>query len=232
MILIGGLFAVVGALITIVSDLILIGKPTNVFSFFHLGTETMVGISPWRITLGTFLGVAGLPLQLGGLVNVYYGLKPAGKWAAVTVATLCAYGLVMGVAFHIAYGFIGSSWQFYYEMELGNKLVQELINRFTHYYKLITTFMLTSLVLCSLGFSIMVLRGKTLFPKWLAIFSPLGLCVFWFVAISQIPAPVGGYVASAFFNTCTLIFFVLVTIVLYKKMKTDAPKEELARDGK
>jgi hypothetical protein len=218
MILIAGLIGIIGALITVISDLILIGRPTNAYSFFKNGTESMAGLAEWRITIGTFLGVIALPFQIGGLTVVYFGLKPAGKLISFIVVAIAVHALLMGVAFHASYAFIGSGWKVYHETGLNNINVAELINKFDFYWKIIFTTMFTELTLSSIGFVLIILTRKTLFPKWMAILNPLCVYLFMFPLIFVIPAPIGGFIASAYLNLSTIVFFIFCTTVIYKKM--------------
>jgi hypothetical protein len=64
-----------------------------------------------RITVGAFVGIVVLPFQLLGLVPVCYALKSAGKVLSNVTIITYAHALLMGVAFHISYAFIGSGWK-------------------------------------------------------------------------------------------------------------------------
>lgn len=218
MILVIGIIGIIGALITIISDFILVGRPTNAYSFLRDGTESMAGLAQWRITIGTFLGVVVLPFQIGGLIVVYYGLKPAGKLISLVVVAIAAHALMMGVAFHAAYAFIGSGWKLYYETGLNNINIAELINKFDFYWKIIIIIMFGELALSSVGFVLIILTRKTLFPKWMAVLNPFCVYVFMFPLIFVLPAPAGGYIASAYLNLSTVVFFAFCTVVIYKKM--------------
>jgi hypothetical protein len=219
MILIAGLIGIIGALITVISDLVLIGKPTDALLFFKLGTESMAGLSEWRITLGTFLGVCALPFQIAGLIVVYYGLRPAGKVVSLIVVIIAAHALSMGVAFHGAYAFIGSGWRLYYQMNTHNKIVIDLISKFEFYWRIIITIMLSELTTFSILFAFIILKRKTLYPKWMSILNPLCVSLFIFPLVYIIPAPVGGFIASTYLNLCTILFFVSSTIAVYKKLE-------------
>lgn len=222
-IMILGLIGIMGALITIISDFILIGKPTDAYSFLKLGTGTMIGFPEWRITVGTFLGVVALPIQIAGLVVIYYGLKPGGKKLSLLVFIIAAHALVMGVAFHVSYAFIGSGWRLFNEIGVDNQLAAELMKKFDFYWRVIIIIMLTELALCSLGYVLMILKRKTLYPKWMAILNPLCIYIFMFPFVFTLPAPFGGYIASAYLNLSTMVFFVLSTTAVYNEAKRYPP---------
>jgi len=216
-----GLVGIIGVLLTIVSDLILLGRPNNAFSFLKLGmgTETMADIAQWRITLGSFMGVIVLPFQIAGLTSVYHGLKPSGRVMPLLVVITNAHALIMGVAFHISYAFIGSGWKLYYIMGAGNKNASELVKQFDFYWKILVIIMLTEILFSSIVYVSLILKGKTLYPKWMVILNPLCILLFMFPIIFLIPAPVGGFIAPTYMNVSTMVFLTFSTVVIYKKLK-------------
>lgn len=214
-----GLAGIIAALLTIISDFILIGRPNSAYSFLKLGTESMADIAQWRITAGVFIGVVMLPFQIAGLIPVYYGLKPSGRIMPLIVVITNAHALIMGVAFHISYAFIGSGWKLYYETGSGNKLTSEIVKRFDFYWKVIVVIMLTELLFSSIIYVLIIMTGKTLYPKWMAILNPLCVSLFMFPFIFILPAPVGGFIAPAYLNISTMVYFSFSTAVIYKKLK-------------
>lgn len=214
-----GLVGIAAVLITIVSDLILLGRPDSGFSFFQLGTETMTEMAQWRIVAGTFLGVFVLPLQLAGLVSLYYGLKPAGKVLPLIVVITDAHALIMGVAFHVTYAYIASGWKLFHLFGPGNAGTSELMKQFDFYWKIVIVLMMTELILSSALFVVLILKGKTLYPKWMALFNPPFIVIAMLLIISAIPKPVGGYIAPTILNLSTLIFFIISTAVICKRLK-------------
>ena len=213
-----GLVGIIGVLLTIASDLVLLGRPDTGYSFFKLGTSSMTGIESWRITAGTFVGVFLLPFQIAGLISLYHGLRPSGRFLPMTVVLMDAHALIMGVAFHVSYAFIASGWKMF-AAGMGNKDAFGLISDFDFYWKLIIVIMFSELAASSVIFILLVLKGKTLYPKWMAILNPLCVTAFMLLAIPMIPSPVGGFVGPAVLNLSTLIFFVLSTALIYKKLK-------------
>lgn len=212
------LLGMAAVLITILSDFILIGKPNSAFSFLKLQTESMWGISTFRLGLGTFVGVVVLPFQLLGLVPVYYALKPAGKLLPRAAVIVNAHTLLMGVAFHISYAYIGSGWNLHHQ-ENAKDLTLGLMNQYERYWMILAGIMLAELIFCSVAFSIPVIKGKTLFPRWMAFFNPIGVMIMMFPIVFILPYPIGGYIAPAYLNISTLVFFVITLKTSYGKVK-------------
>lgn len=211
-----GMFSII---ITIISDFILLGKPSNAILFLKLGTETMADIAQWRITVGTFLGVLALPFQIFGLAPLYYGLKPSGRVMPLIVVILNAHALLMGVAFHMSYAYIGSGWRIDYKMHTGDNITSEIVNRFNYYWKLLIIIILIEIIVSSIIYVILVWKGKTLLPKWMAALNPLCIVLFVFPFVFALPAPIGGYIAPAYLNLSSLVFIGFMTTQIYKKLK-------------
>jgi hypothetical protein len=218
-VLVLGLAGIISVLLTIISDLILTGRPNSAYSFLKLGTKSMADIAQWRITAGAFIGVIVLPFQIAGLISVYHGLKPSGRVMPLIVVIAYAHTLIMGVAFHTSYAFIGSGWKLYNETGSGNKITSEIVKRFDFYWKVIVVIMLTELLFSSIMYALIIITGKTLYPRWMAILNPLCILLFLFPFIFILPAPVGGFIAPAYLNISTMVFFVFSTAVVYKKLR-------------
>lgn len=214
-----GFMGCIGVLITIISDLILLGKPGSAYDFLISGTETMWDISTDRITAGTFIGVVALPFQLLGLVPVYYALKPAGKvWPTVAIIP-CAHAFMMGIAFHMSYAFIGSAWKLNHQADAA-QMTADLMNQYDLYWTLLIVIMAVEILFFSVIYSILVAKGNTLFPRWIAFFNPMSVAAITMPIIFIIPYPVGGYIGPACLNISNLTFFVLTQVALHRKFKT------------
>lgn len=214
-----GLAGIIGVLLTIASDFILLGRPDTGYSFLKLGTSSMTGIESWRITAGTFIGVFMLPFQIAGLISLYHGLKPAGRFMPVIMILVDAHALIMGVAFHASYAFIASGWKMFDAAGPAIDAVSGLLSDFDFYWKLMMAVMFTELAASSVMFVLLVLKGKSLYPKWMAASNPLCLTALLFLLIPLIPSPVGGFIGPAVLNLSTLVFFVISTALIYKKLK-------------
>lgn len=217
-VLVMGLIGITGVLTTIISDFILIGRAISAIDFFKLGTENMADFPQWRIIIGAFLGIIAIPFQIAGLTTIYYGLKPAGRTKALLTVLTLAHTLMMAVAFHTSYAFIASGWNLYYELGVGDIIAEKMINRFGYYWMIIIIIMAVELILISVYYVSLILRGKTLYPKWMALFNPPCVLLYIYPLLLIAPKPIGGFIAPAFLNLATLIFLILSTVTVYKKL--------------
>lgn len=213
-----GLIGIASVLITIISDFILIGKPSSAYEFLLSGTESMWDISTQRITVGAFVGVVVLPFQLLGLVPVYYALKSSGKVLPVLTVITYGHALLMGVAFHIAYAFIGSGWKLNRRPD-ATQITIELMQQYHLYWTIIMVIITLEIMFCSVIYSVVVSKGKTLYPRWVAIFNPASMAAFTLPFVFLLPYPIGGYIAPACLNISTLLFFILTQNITSKRLK-------------
>jgi hypothetical protein len=210
-----GLIGILAAFLTAASDMILLGRPVSTYSFIRLGTQSMAGFEHWRILVGTFVGVFALPFQIAGAVPLYFGLKAAGSKIATLILGTSAYAVIMGVAFHASYAYIGSGWNMYYT-GADNNAAAGVLERFDLYWRIIIASMGAGLLLVSVCFIILVAGKKTLYPRWMVFFNPLCINLYLYPVMILIPTPVGGYIGPAYFNIATMIFFILALKLLDK----------------
>jgi hypothetical protein len=218
LVLIFGLAGIAGTILTIISDLILIGRPVSGYNYFRLGTELMAGIPQWRITIGAFLGILVLPLQILGLASLYYGMLRAGKIVTYCTFFLMAHALIMGVAFHTSYAFMGTGWKLHNELGLSNTASSGMISTFLGYWKTLIIVMFAETMLSSGIFAFCVAKGYTLYPLWMSILNPFCIFLFMFLLVLAIPAPVGGFAGSVYLNMSSLLFLILSMVIVYRRV--------------
>lgn len=216
-ILILGFTGIIGAIITGISDVILLGRPVSAHSFFVLGTESMADIVDWRITAGVFIGVFTLPFQILGLSSIYYSIKNSGKVLKSIILSSFAHAMFLSVAFHMGYAFIASGWKLYHRLGPGNAIAVEIRDRFILYWTILLSIMMTEILIGSILYVSIILRKKTMYPNWMVLFNPIFIFAVIFLLIIIIPAPLGGYIAPAYLNISMLAFFVISTFVTYKR---------------
>lgn len=203
-----GLVGIIATVLTIISDFILLGKPNSAYNYFKLGTETMATIPQFRITLGTFIGVIMIPFQIAGIIAIYFGLKPGGKIPSIFVVILMIHASIMGVAFHISYGYIGTMWRFYYK----NANPLTVIHEFNYYWELLLIIITIEVTIASIIYVFLILKRKTLYPKWLIFFNPFCIVFYTYFIILSMPYPIGGFLGPAFLNLATLVFLTVTTL--------------------
>lgn len=213
-----GMIGILGVLVTTLSDFFLLGRPVSGAVFFMLSSESMVEIAHWRITFGTLLGVVSLPFEVLGLAPLYYWLKPSGKVLPIAVVIADAHALLMGVAFHMSYAFMGSGWKLYYDQGFNPKIEEGLLRHYEGYWKLLLLIVLVDLLTATMLYSIAILKRKPLFPRWMVMINPLISVLLVLPVVYFLPAPAGGYIAPAVLNIATLLF-IIGTLMLYRNYR-------------
>ncbi|MDA8017906.1 MAG: hypothetical protein MPN21_10705 [Thermoanaerobaculia bacterium] len=69
-------------------------------------------------------------------------------------------------------------------------------------------------ILASLGFTVIVLLGRTRYPRWMAFASPI-LVPLTKPLTGALPAPIGGYLRPAAGSIIWTLFFLLTTITIW-----------------
>lgn len=205
-ILLLGVIGSTGAFLTLVVDIIY-----NLFNGNHLGLNLYI----------TFLGLFLFPLWWGGIWVIYQGLKPAGiLWSFIPCVIFASYTSTINVFYHSCYPFWASinDSQGTASIEMYNTItnIKTTIKSYTSLVNVIDSIM--QLTIC-VWISIPVLRGKTYFPRWIALLIPIFpmiVCLLINIFIKGFFNLVEPYIASGFI----CILFILCTIILYRRFKT------------
>ena len=173
--------------------------------YSELNYDFMLGTSNGTFTVGHFVGVLSAPLYIVGCWHIYLMLKPANKAWAFAAFIIAAYGFMIGAVWIGSRASIGSLANLPDSIQ-----VQQLIELYQlRYETLLTVIRVTTLVL-SLIYIALVLTGKTHYPRWMAIFSPIILIVASFVSFAIFPA-LGKYPLPIALNVAFFLYFAAST---------------------
>ncbi|TAK50484.1 MAG: hypothetical protein EPO28_00260 [Saprospiraceae bacterium] len=160
-------------------------------------------VSTSRITWGHFLLVAGLPLYFAGYWFIYQTLGRS-RWALAVLVTAV-------VSFTT-----GGIWVTSRAMLV--KIVQAraaaadpvpldgLLSFYEGHYEILVQVLRVLILLLSFFWVMAVLKGKTIYPKWMAAASPIVLLVLVFLSYLLVPA-FGKYLVPTAMNAAHLAFF-------------------------
>lgn len=163
----------------------------------------LMQVSASRITWGHFLLVTGLPLYFAGYWFIYQTLGRS-RWALAVLVTAV-------VSFST-----GGIWVTSRAMLV--KIVQAkaaaadpatldgLLAFYENHYEILVQVLRVLILLLSFFWVMAVLKGKTIYPKWMAVFSPIVLLVLVFLSYLLVPA-VGKYLVPTAMNAAHLAFF-------------------------
>ncbi|MEM1285603.1 MAG: hypothetical protein AAGH43_09465 [Pseudomonadota bacterium] len=203
----GGLVACFASATVFAADLLLLGgalQPDQPNVMHIIPTKP-----DWMVFWGHTLGVLFIPVCLTGMILVWHGLRPAGFW----VATLITFGLAtlfaVGPFIHGMYAPIGALIGV--RDQLGEPLYTRLMDGHGTYFAgpLMPTIIL--LMLASLAFSLLVLMGRTAFPRWLGLWSLGPMMLLFVLSPRYLPAGLAGIVSPACVHMAYLPFISFVT---------------------
>lgn len=183
----------------------------------------LLDVSEWRLTYGHFLGVLGAPLYLVGMWHIYLGLRPYSQKLAFILFLIGSYGFVVGAVW------IGSRVSIAHLAQANavapTEALQTLIDNYVLHSETLLWVVRTTTLLTSLGYIAMVLTGKTLYPRWMAAFSPIVLLVLSLLLFAVVPA-LGKYTLPIALNVGYFLFFTLSTVLLASRCKHQCCKQQ------
>jgi hypothetical protein len=173
-----------------------------------------LGISRDTLTMGNYLIVPFIALYIFGYYHLYLALKPGGRRLAGAVLTLGIFAFVIGGVWVSSRAHFGSSFDLL--DEAGNAGLREGIVASYEKHVEVWVQVLRVLVLAiSVCFVWAILRGGTLYPKWMAFFNPITLLLLVFFLFFCVPA-IGKYLAPTAMNVAHLTLFSASLIALKK----------------
>ena len=176
----------------------------------------LLHVSAWRLTWGHFIAVLGAPLYLVGMWHIYLGLKPYNQKIAFILFLVGSYGFVVGAVW------IGSRASIALLAQANavapTEALQTLIDNYVLHSESLLQVVRATTLLTSLGYIAMVLTGKTLYPRWMAAFSPIVLLILSFLLFAVVPA-LGKYTLPIALNVGYFLFFALSTMLLASRCK-------------
>lgn len=200
--IISGIVGLVAAILVGTGEFLLHYDPLARFS--EVSYDFMDAASDSRQTIGHFFGVLGAPLYVVGCWHIYLMLKPGGQKTAFIAFLIGSYGFMIGADWISSRASIGAITHI---QQTGVNLSTLVELYQLRYETLLTVIRITTLVL-SLIIVVMVLKGKTYYSKWMALFNPLVLLLMNFV-IYLIAPQIGKFMMPIALNIGFGLFFIL-----------------------
>lgn len=218
-----GILVIIGIVLYAIGDVLMLAGKTKIEEYPKLqahvkllsGTERMVALPEWRLIWGGLLGVFATPLALAGFVQIFVGLAPAGLGAALPPVILLSCASIVGAFVHGSFIYLGEYVQALNKVSDDSQHV--IIDMFKRHRKIMIVtyaFLLGSLLIASVWFSVVVAMGGTAFPQWMAAVNPVTAFMLWLGIKKVSPKVVAENTEGAGFNIAYLIFFAFSTITL------------------
>lgn len=208
-------FGIMGGLLMFFGDMCFYLRPISGANF--MADPLMNTVATDRLIIGGVVGpLAGLLYALGSLL-FYFAFSDHSRLLARMVTTLFVVMFVVGGAYHsvyTTYGFIGNG-DIYYAAE-----------RITGLINAMQRVGFVAGLSGSVLFIYMVLKYKTVFPKWIVILTP----TFWTLLngpiAPYIPYPVGAVVIGGWVNLCFILFFTLCAFIFAREGRRQEAREK------
>jgi len=163
------------------------------------------------LSFGHFIAVLSAPLYMLGYWHLSKKLEPAGPKQAKLFFLIGAYAFAVGTAWIGQRFFLATT---VHEIAAGNDL-KGLLTTFSEHNEPFVNVLRLAMLLVSILWIKLILTGKTAFPKWMAIFSPIVLLAIMF-ALYFFKTPIGIYVFPVAMNATHFIIFALAMITARK----------------
>ncbi|MDZ4115415.1 MAG: DUF6796 family protein [Xanthomonadaceae bacterium] len=210
LLLLTGVLGALGALLVGIGEFMMQFSPAGGYEAADYGYFAQV--PAWRLSFGHFLGALAAPLYLAGYVHVYLAMRPAPMWLRNTVLLLGIYGFVIGDVWLGSRVYLGLIVQ----AQAGGLDATALLAQAAAHNEPLIQVVRVVIGLASLLFVGAVLSRRTLYPRWMAAFSPIALLAAVFVSYATIPA-IGVYLLPTAMNIAHFTFFMLSMLVLARR---------------
>lgn len=213
--------ATVAGLAAIVADLIL--EYTSQQSALYSRTyQYLADIPQWRLLTGHFLGIAAITLEISGFWVVAQLARARGVRSARAALLLIAYGTVVGVVFHGGAALTALIVQAQQAAPAdAAPLLADAVERVSAFTTPLAIVALASLAGWSVWYAVIVARGWTPLPRWLALCNPL-VIVLLSRAVSALFPPTAFVLAPTALNVSTTATFLAITLALALTLRSSA----------
>ena len=188
-----------------------IGYDSSNFEFFN-----QIPLS--RLTKGHFIAISFTPFYIAGYYHLYLVFKTNNPKIAKSIFAL---GII---AFMIGGMWIASRAQLGYLVHKINEnsndiVLQSLIEVYKNHAEILVKSLRVWILLISILFVIPIIKGQTIYPKWMAVLNPLFLLLFTLL-IYQIVPKIGYVIGPVAMNFAHFVLFLASLIIIKIKSKT------------
>jgi hypothetical protein len=171
-----------------------------------------------RLAAGALIAAFTIPFMFFALYHLWQMIKSGGRrWAAVSIGTLFV-AFAWSPLAHASYFYVGELCKAAVRMDGASAApVFALAAVFIDFLYITWC---PAIGLTGIGWllvSVVILRGKTKFPRVFGLCTPLPLSIFFILIHSTVPSLIPDALAGAGFNLAAIIFYVLTTVFCFQK---------------
>ena len=203
-----GVIGLLGALLTGAGEFML---HFDALARFDVEYAFLGGITDQRSNVGHFVAMFGAPFYFVGCWHIRLMLKPASdRWSLVAFFVM-AYGFAVGIVW------IGSraSISALVNMPATPDLLH-LIDLYDFRYETLLQVTRIAVLALSVIFIALVVRGRSHYPRWVALLNPILLIIASFLVYVLVPS-IGKYLMPIALNVAFFILFAASIVIANKK---------------
>lgn len=159
-------------------------------------------VKPTNLSIGHFLCVLTGPLYFLGYLHLGKALDRKNSWLGKTITILGIYSFGVGIAWIGGRVYLGLTRKAVESKEASSTLFKAL----TEHNEPFITVLRLAILLLSFLWIFSILKGKSYYPKWMALLSPILILASIFLLYATIPA-IGKYLLPSAMNVTHLIVF-------------------------
>lgn len=213
-IILSGVAGLAAALLVGLGECLLQFNPSGGYEAADYGYFAVVPVE--RMTAGHFLAVLAAPFYIAGYWHLSKMLEPAGARLAKAVFFIGAYSFVVGAAWISQRVFLGLT---VHEIAAGADL-SGLLTDFAERNEPLVNVLRVAMLIVSGLWIFLIVQGRSHYPRWMALFSPIALLASIFGLYFALPA-IGLYVLPIAMNVTHAIIFGL-SLIIAMRLKSDA----------
>ena len=159
-----------------------------------------------NLTIGHFLAVIGLPFYYAGYLHIYKMLKPGNETLARIVLGIGFIAFAVGGIWIGSRAFMGTI--VHLQNDIDAIVYQAILDSYSNHLEVLVQILRVVIALLSVFFVISILKGGTLYKKWMAIFNPIVILLV-LVAIGKVAPSIGKHMLPILMNVTHFILFSL-----------------------
>lgn len=220
-----GCAGIAGVLLMFAGDMLLYGGLYSGPEFLETSRRIMGEIPRARLMAGGMIGPIAAVFCALGFWHLYLAMKSGGRIAAAITLGAFASMYVVGGTYHA--GFVHTGLIVRAQSAAGGinpEVIETLLRDSNAYLRLLFAITIVLGIVATIPFLYTVLRGKTLYPKWVVLVTPT-LLILAHPLAARIPAPAGSIVYGGLINLSFLLFFSVSTAMLWHRGRPRADRQ-------
>jgi len=221
-----GIAGIAGSVGYAIGDVLLIGNTATAAEFPHLAAHVdnvlvqrsaiVLASSTERLAAGALAGVFSTPLALAGIWHIYLASKPGGKSWSLPPFLLLIIACSIAPFVHGSFFYVAEILKAVGQVdEPAQAVLIALATRTTLWLFVAYAVLALPGLIGFVWLTIAIVRGKTMYPRWVACANPL-VCMLAGVFVDRLlPQPLATLFAGAGFSLGLLAFYALSTVVLW-----------------